>query len=148
MTDPSADIEDLPPDRRSFIRHPADVPLHVERADEQSHERLDGVSYGGLSFFSRTRHEPGTLLRLRIDRFRPAFDAIARVAWCREEASGHRIGVTFDDPDAAFQSRLVEQVCAIEQYREELSRRLGRPVGRDEAAHEWVEHHAARFPDP
>lgn len=148
MNEPTADSEDLPPERRSFIRHPADVPLQIERADDRAEERVDGVSYGGLSFFSRTAYAPGTPLRLRIEQFRPAFDALARVAWCREEGNGHRIGVTFDDPEVAFQSRLVEQICAIEQYREELGRRLGRSVSRNEAARLWVEQYAAGFPDP
>jgi hypothetical protein len=109
-----------PLDRRSFSRHPAHVPLRVGRADAGEIDRIDEVGYGGLSFLSPCGHETGTALRLRIDAFQPAFEAIARVAWCREAADGYHVGVTFDDPEVAFRSRLVEQICAIERYRVEL----------------------------
>lgn len=135
--------------RREFIRHTVHVPLKVERLGDSAPTDGEGVnvSHGGLAFQSPDCPEVGEILRLEIDSVDPPFDGQARVAWCRPEADEYLVGVQFLDPQAAFQSRMVQQVCSIENYRNEVERREGRELSAQEAAAEWVEKFAGRFPD-
>jgi hypothetical protein len=105
------------------------------------------VSFGGLAFLSTTCPDIGEILRLRIPTVEPAFEANARVAWCRAEAGKFLVGAEFLDSAAAFQSRMVEQVCSIENYRQEMQEREGRAITTSEAASEWITRYAGRFPD-
>ncbi|HEX6307766.1 MAG TPA: PilZ domain-containing protein, partial [Longimicrobiales bacterium] len=89
----------------------------------------------------------GEVLRLRIPIVEPTFEAEARVAWCMPEAEKYLVGVEFLDSRAAFQSRMVQQVCSIENYRQEVQEREGRTLTTQEAASEWITKYAGRFPD-
>jgi hypothetical protein len=135
--------------RREFIRHTIDVPLEVETLSRPQARREQGinVSSGGLAFLSSTCPSVGDMIRLRIPTVEPVFEAAARVAWCRPEEEGYLVGVQFVDAAAAFRSRMVQQVCSIENYRKEVAEREGRVLGTQEAAEEWIEKYAGRFPD-
>jgi hypothetical protein len=144
---------------REFLRHTAHVPLEVERVTDRPTAHTDSadaapaseesvnVSHGGLAFVSSSCPAIGDVLRLRIPTVQPPFEAEARVAWCRPEGRRFLIGVTFLDPTAAFQSRMVQQVCSIENYRSEVQQREGRALTPQEAAAEWISKYAGRFPD-
>lgn len=58
------------------------------------------------------------------------------------------IGVCFVDEQEAFQSRMVEQVCQIQHYKNALEADLGREVSAEEAAQEWIGRFAADFYQP
>jgi hypothetical protein len=135
--------------RREFLRHTVHVPLEVDRVGE-SMTRLEqgvNVSYGGLAFLATTCPTVGEILRLRIATVKPVFEARARVAWCRPESGSFLVGVQFLDSRAAFQSRMVQQVCSIENYRKEVQQREGRSLTPQDAADEWIARYAGRFPD-
>ena len=87
------------------------------------------------------------VLHLRIETVDPPFEADARVAWCRSEGDGYLVGVEFLDAADAFSSRMVQQVCSIENYRQEVREREGRDLATNDAAKEWIEKYAGRFPD-
>lgn len=135
--------------RREFIRHTVDVPLEVEALEgaEARSERSRNVSSGGLAFASNICPRVGDLLRLRIPTVQPPFEAAARVAWCRPEDGQYLVGVQFIDSAAAFRSRMVQQVCSIENYRKSVREREGRELETQQAAAEWIEKYAGRFPD-
>ncbi|MBW3552679.1 MAG: PilZ domain-containing protein [Gemmatimonadetes bacterium] len=135
--------------RREFLRHTVDVPLEVERVgdSEPLTEQGINVSYGGLAFLSTVCPEVGEILRIRIPTVEPPFDGRARVAWCRPESGKFLVGVQFLDSAVAYQSRMVQQVCAIESYRKEIARREGRVLTTQDAAAEWIARYAGRFPD-
>lgn len=135
-------------DRRAFIRHPADIPIEIEAVPGEAASRVADVSYGGLAFLAERPQPTGTLLHIRIAGNETALNAKAFVAWCHPEGDGYRIGVRFENPEDAYRSRLLEQVIAIERFREELARAEGREIPRDEAAREWIRRHASGFPDP
>lgn len=134
---------------REFLRHTVDVPLVVERLGGSAALSGQGVnvSHGGLAFVSASCPDVGEVLQLRIPTVKPAFEGQARVAWCRPEAGQYLVGVQFLDPNAAFRSRMVQQVCSIENYRKEVREREGRALTPQEAADEWIEKFAGRFPD-
>lgn len=135
--------------RREFLRHTVDVPLEVERVGEPEALTEQGVnvSHGGLAFLSTQCPSAGEVLRLRIPTVDPPFEGRARVAWCRPEGERFLVGVQFLDATAAFQSRMVQQVCSIENYRKELREREGRLLTTQDAAAEWIALYAGRFPD-
>lgn len=135
--------------RRTFIRHTAGVPLEVTCVPGSPASTLQSVnvSTGGLSFVSDEHHALGAIIQVRIPTVDPPFEARARVVWIKPEGDGYCVGVEFLDANDAFRSRMVEQVCAIEQYRGEVLENEGRELSPQEAAAEWIGRFAGRFPD-
>jgi c-di-GMP-binding flagellar brake protein YcgR len=144
---PGGQVRDNP--RREFLRHTVDVPLEVEQVGDSSPLREQGVnvSHGGLAFVSARCPRVGDVLHIRIPTVRPPFEGEARVAWCRPERDGFLVGVQFLDASVAFRSRMVQQVCSIENYRKEVREREGRTLTAQEAAEEWIARYGGRFPD-
>lgn len=135
---------------RHFMRHPATIPIEVNvlHSSEQAQSQLCNVSGGGLSFESPFEAEAGALISLRIPCVSPVFESTAKVAWCREIASGYELGVEFLDQDDVFRARMVEQVCHIENYKEQVQKTEQRKLSSEEAAREWIAKFAEGFSDP
>jgi len=135
---------------RHFMRHPASMPIEVNALHEslQTISHLCNVSIGGLAFESALEVEAGSVVSLRIPCVTPVFESVAKVAWCRETEHGYELGVEFLDQDDAFRARMVEQICHIETYREQVQQTEHRELSPEEAAHEWISKFAEEFPDP
>lgn len=133
---------------RRFIRHTVDVPLEVWPDGDGPARPQQGlnVSSGGLAFLFDVCPSDGDIVRIRIPTVDPPFEARARVVWCRAEGDRYLVGVEFLDQADAFRVRMVEQVCAIEQYREQVLQEEGRRLDPQEAAAEWIRKFAGRFP--
>jgi hypothetical protein len=133
---------------RHFIRHTIDVPLEVTTvaAGTALNPLSLNVSHGGLAFEVDECLDIGQLIHLRIPTVNPPFEADARVVWCRPEGDRYLAGAAFINQTAAFQSRMVEQICAIEEYRKEVLHQEGRALTPQDAAAEWIERYAGRFP--
>jgi hypothetical protein len=134
---------------RQYIRHPVDVPIEIRtsRASPVTAMRTSDVSHGGLAVRSDQPVAEGALIHVRIPYVQPAFEALARVAWCHPaHDGGHELGIAFLDADDAFHARMVEQVCYIEDYRASVARVEGRHLTAEEAAGEWIAKFAATFP--
>ena len=131
---------------RVYVRHPSEFPVELQGGGsaEGKRERLRDLSEGGLCCRSSIAFSPGERVRVRIPIGDPAFEADGRVAWCRCEGDGYRVGVEFAGPTDAFRALMVEQVCQIEHYHREQSAR-GRALTEEESAREWIEKYAARF---
>jgi hypothetical protein len=134
--------------KREFLRHTADVPLEVELVGGAglAAEQSVNVSRGGLAFLAAACPSIGDELQLRIPTVEPAFEARARVVWCRPEDERFLVGVQFLDAEAAFRSRMVQQVCSIEKYRRDVEKEEGRKLTPEAAASEWIAKFARRFP--
>lgn len=140
------------PQIRKFIRHPSDVPIRVTlgRAADESDlhpcKQLNNVSLGGLAFFSNKDLSVGDIVSVRF----PTLDShhlfSAEVVWRRPHADGWEIGIHFDDPDELYSLRMIEQVCHIEHYRNEVRNSEGRQLTTEQAAKEWVGRYASKFP--
>ena len=133
---------------RAFIRHTAGVPLEVRPVTDGVVRTLESVnvSVGGLSFTSDEDIPVGTIIQIRVPEVDPPFEALARVVWTTPEEDHRCIGAQFLDAADAFRARMVEQVCAIEQYRQEVLEREGRALTAQQAATEWIAKYAGRFP--
>jgi hypothetical protein len=142
-------VEDVK--QRKFIRHPADVPIDftvmVEPGASLQGQAHD-VSLGGLAFEADQCPAHGALISIRIPAVSPPFETRGRVAWCRALDGKYEIGVEFLETAAAFRARMVEQVCHIERYKQEVLEREGRRLNGGAAAREWIQKYAADFPRP
>ncbi|WP_062154438.1 PilZ domain-containing protein [Beggiatoa leptomitoformis] len=135
---------------RKFIRHPTDIPIEVwnENAPIKcEQEPLSNVSLGGLAFKAKHFFPMGTTLRVRVPHVIPPFETVGRVVWCREQPKYYDVGVEFICQEDAFQTRMVEQVCQIERYRNMLEKQ-GRHLSTQDAAMEWIELYGSSFPLP
>jgi hypothetical protein len=133
--------------RREYIRHTADVPIEVRTVDgAQASATGLNVSHGGLAFVSDLCPAAGATIEISIPGVDPPFEAHARVAWCRPENDAFLVGVEFLDRTDAFRARMVEQVCTIERYRQQVREDEGRELSAHEAASEWIGKYAGRFP--
>lgn len=131
---------------REYIRHTVDVPLEV-RVLPSKPVRSVNISHGGLAFTLDDCLTKDQIIELRIDTVKPPFEAQARVVWCKPEGDKYLVGVQFLNSTAAFQSRMVQQVCSIENYRKEVEANEGRILSSQEAAAEWIAKYAGNFPD-
>lgn len=136
-----------PSDKRRYIRHPTDIPILVELADvvEPDTEYLRNISEGGLCFQSKLTLARGTPIRIRIPLVRPVFECIGVVVWCETYGTHSLIGVQFERSEQIFRLRMVEQICHIEHYKR-TAEKHGRLLTSEQAAFEWIERHAGRFP--
>ena len=135
---------------RQFIRHPVDVPVEIRAGGSGTATALHthDISLGGLALQSGFAVAVGSIVDICIACVQPPFAAHARVAWCRaRDDQGFELGVTFLDAEDAFLARMVEQVCHIEEYRKSVQRIEQRVLSSEEAALEWIDKHAARFPE-
>lgn len=133
---------------RSFIRHPSDIPIdfQLEELITDGGDYLRNVSHGGLAFSAKVAVSPGTTIRIKIPLIQPAFQAIGKVTWCHPQNNEFEIGVQFMDEGDTFRARMVEQICHIEQYKQETFEKEGRKLSGEQAAIEWIEKYANEFP--
>jgi Tfp pilus assembly protein PilZ len=133
---------------RSFIRHPSDIPIdfQLEELVAEGNDYLRNVSHGGLAFIAKAALSPGTTVRIKIPLIQPVFQAIGKVAWCHPYHHEFEIGIQFLDESDNFRARMVEQICHIEQYKQEALEKEGRHLTGEQAAVEWIEKYATEFP--
>lgn len=133
---------------RSYMRHPADIPIEFRPTPAAAGEtrRLHDVSCGGLSFIARDALEPGAVITVRIDCVDPVFEAQCRVSWCRRLQDAYLVGAEFLHAQDEYRARMVEQICHIEHYRNEVLAREGRALTGEQAAREWIGKYAQDFP--
>ena len=141
------------PQIRKFIRHPSDVPLQVstervaDRSEEVPCKNLNNVSLGGLAFNSSDNLAPGECVSVCFPLLDQKRCLTGRVVWSRPSTSGFDIGVQFEGADELYSLRMIEQVCHIEHYRREVEQSEGRQLTSEEAASEWIQRYADRFPE-
>jgi len=133
---------------RTYIRHPADIPVQIELKSETANQRrqISNVSYGGLAFESDCIFETGAQIHICIDVVEPQFEAEGIVSYCRRKAGQYLVGVEFIHRDDLYIARMVEQICHIQHYKQLVAAQEGRELSAQEAAHEWISKYANRFP--
>ncbi len=133
---------------RNYIRHPSDIPIdfQAEKLTEAYPDRLKNISQGGLAFQSSTCLSPGSIIRVKIPLVTPVFQAVGRVTWCHARGDQFEIGIEFLDLDDVFRARMVEQLCHIEHFRQQMLEQEGRQLTSEQAATEWIQRFAPDFP--
>jgi hypothetical protein len=133
---------------RLYLRHPTDVPI-CYRLGHPATDRSDclrNISHGGLCFRSRIPIAPGANIHIQIPIAEPVFEADGVVVWCHAADVAFEVGIRFEGMETDYRVRMVEQVCQIEHYRHEALRAEGRELTGEQAAAEWIQQNAARFP--
>ncbi|MCP4335630.1 MAG: PilZ domain-containing protein [Gammaproteobacteria bacterium] len=139
---------------RKFIRHPVDMPIQVRSSrvedeqdiDEDLDQTITNVSLGGLAFESQKAYTISDRVRINIPILDRDNNLIGNVAWCEEAGSGYVVGIKFVKSRDFFRMRMIEQICHIEHYRDEVLRTQGRELSAQEAAAEWISKYAGDFP--
>lgn len=131
---------------RSYIRHPTSIPIQVSAGSEETSQvRVLDLSAGGLCFITDKPVKVGTMVEFDIPITKPDYHGRGVIVWRREESSNsYEVGVRFTSNDEYFRTRMVEQVCQIEDYRQRLALK-GRQLSSEEAALEWIERYSANF---
>ena len=131
-----------------YIQHPITIPIHFQLNDAVSNNGqvpAQNIQYG-LTFESDTQIDPGKEIVLQVPIRERLPEIKGTVAWCKNSGSKYKIAVNFYDAKMAFQARMIEQVCHIEDLRLQMTREEGREVSREDAASVWIKKHAREFP--
>jgi hypothetical protein len=133
-------------ERRKFFRHPVDVPIQIfpQQLRAGEHVPMSDIGEGGIAFQTNVFFENGARLKVRIPHVHPPFEAVGVVCWHRSLDDQLEVGLMFLNEVTPFRVRMVEQICQIEKYRNQL-RVEGHAVSFQNAASEWVEKFAADF---
>lgn len=134
-------------DERKYIRHPVEIPIKISTSDCIDACTLKNISQGGLCVFNKQPFEKGEKVDITISVCEPEFNAKAIVRWCDESERNYFIGIAFLNEQDAFTARMVEQICHIEEYRQQAERQTGQVMSSEQAAREWIEKHAGSFPN-
>lgn len=134
---------------RRFIRYDVDIPIEITLRGDQGRttERVKDLSIGGLCVTMSDCPALGSRLLIRIPCIDPPFQTDVEVVWCLAKGDHYDVGLRLLDPDDAFRVRMVEQVCHIEHYRNEVLAREGRRLTSKEAAAEWISKYSSSFPN-
>ena len=134
---------------REYIRHPSSIPLEIKVADlpGPQNEYLSNVSLGGLSFCSKHKLATGMQIIIRIPLLKDGGQLSGQVVWCKRLGSAYEVGVAFRDKEEAFRTRMVEQICHIEQYKNDIMTHEHRELTSEQAAMEWIKKFAGSFPE-
>ncbi|MGM0766745.1 MAG: PilZ domain-containing protein [Pseudomonadota bacterium] len=133
---------------RRFIRHPTNFPILVFAVDSSQGDQasLCDIGQGGLACSLQRELRAGEPVELGIPSLQPDYRISGLVIRCRRIADGYRVGIRFSDETESFKSKMVEQVCQIEHFRQELCR-VGRELDSETAAREWIERFGRQFAD-
>lgn len=133
---------------RQYIRHPISIPIQVASGDVEEDElQVKDVSGGGLCFTCEKNYNAGDKVNIAISLCHPEFRAEGVVCWCEKKEQGYLIGVVFLEKDVFFALRMVEQICHIENYRQQMIKQSGQAMSTEIAAAEWIQKHASDFPN-
>lgn len=136
---------------REFIRHPSSIPVQLTKQDGDvslGTNTLSNVSYGGVSCHCAEFIEKGNSVKMTIKCIDPSFEIDGRAVWCKPSNGHYEVGVEFNvSKDKMYLLRMVEQICHIEHYRNEVLQNEDREISSETAANEWIEKYAATFPN-
>lgn len=134
---------------REFIRHPSTIPVSIQLLGDHDFEvdTLSNVSLGGISCISKKPMELGSDVMIKVDYLDPDYSIIGTVTRCEKVGEDYELGVEFvSTKQEHFRIRMVEQICHIEHYKKEVLKEEGRDLSIEEAALEWIQKYAHRFP--
>lgn len=134
--------------QRKFLRHPTEIPIriHCEETSRRTVRNLSNISAGGLACRSDEAMPIGCEVMIEIPVSTPPFQTRGAVCWCRALTKGFELGIRFTSQEEVFALRMVEQLCQIERYRKHVKEHQGREIDSAEAAIEWINIYAERFP--
>ena len=133
---------------RNFIRHPADIPIKIIKngSEDCYRQPLHDISIGGLRCWFNEPLAIGAEIIIIIDLVEPVLEIPGRVIWCRAVDDSYELGIEYRGEEDVYRLRMVEQICHIEHYRNEIQLKEGRNISSEQAAREWIVKFAGDFP--
>ncbi|MCW8964201.1 MAG: PilZ domain-containing protein [Gammaproteobacteria bacterium] len=134
---------------RRFTRYTVDMPIKCGTEDGpiEGDSRMQNVSKTGLSFTSKTSITPGSNIRLQIAFSSLPIELTGTVMWCHDMDNYNEMGVKFSGEKTTYSMLMIEQLCLIEQYRQQVKETEGRDLNSKEACKEWIKKFAPDSPD-
>lgn len=131
---------------RKFVRHPSSIPIElaVDRVSVRQVPELRNISSGGFACAVNEPIAVGAAIQLRIPLIWPEYRGCGVVVWCRPAPPCYEVGIEFGLQDA-FKTKMVEQLCQIEHYRQQVLNDEGRELDSEQAAGEWIALYASEF---
>lgn len=132
---------------RRHERFDTSIPVQLNHSDvpEQLTSSLINVSVGGLCFSLTDPMALGDTITINLNHVVPPTELVGTIAWCRRFDDHFELGLEFSDQHDPFLTRMVKQICLIENYRLTQQREVGRELSSDIAAREWIEKYAASY---
>ncbi len=127
---------------------PLKITLNRVADVDESHpcDNLDNVSLGGIAFKSPRALRLGQNVSVSFPLLDESVSLGGKVVWNKKTDKGFLIGLEFEDPQALYQCRMIEQICHIQHYRQQVEQQEGRILSREQAANEWIHRYAQDFP--
>jgi len=134
-------------EKRQFVRHPTSIPIEVRLlAGSHGEVRVSDISLGGLAFSYHWPIALGTEIAIRVPNLAEHLELIGRVVRCQGQHPHWIVGAMFEHREDVFRMRMVQQICHIEAYRQQVLQSEGRNLSSNEASLEWIAANAAHFP--
>ncbi len=132
---------------RKFVRHPSEIPIEIACVGEcdSSLSSLHNLSLGGICCEVDEYYAEGTEIEIHIPLVQPEYEGHGVVVWCRPMQGHYDLGIRFVGEQEAYKTRMVEQVCHIEQYKQTVHEHEGRQLDAEQAAAEWIAKYASQF---
>ncbi|MDX8392206.1 MAG: PilZ domain-containing protein [Mariprofundaceae bacterium] len=134
-------------EKREFVRHPSSIPIDVRLLDgERGEVHMSDISLGGLAFAYHWPIALGVQVAVCVPSLASHIELSGRVVRCCGKISQWMVGVVFEEKEDVFRMRMVQQICHVEAYRQEVMTLENRSISSNEAADEWIATNAAHFP--
>jgi len=106
-----------------LISHPDQVPVEIDRISRK--QAPDHLYMGELAVNSEARIGVGTEVRLHMPTVDPDAKLCGRVIWLHERGDGFVLGISFHSHSEAFRMRMLEQLCHMAAFREQVAGEAG-----------------------
>ena len=132
---------------RSHPRHQTNIPVHLnyEQMTKTHDSELINVSLGGLSFLLPEPASIGDEVEVFLKLVDPPTKIIGHIMWCKRFANHFQVGLKFSRDEDPFLTRMVDQICRIEDYRLQTMETRGVEMSSEEAAAEWISKYAKEY---
>jgi len=134
---------------RRHARHVTGIPIEVtldfNHGYHAENENITNVSSGGLCFICSDRLHQNESVQVRFPVLNREHNLEGKVVWCNKTAMRYEVGLEFDDPEEVERLKMIDQICQIESFRQDLEKREGRKLSGEQAAREWVSKYAGDF---
>ena len=126
---------------RQYVRHATETPIQCMTPHGQLSDNpvMRNVSKTGMCFTTGTKIDPKSNVQLKIPFHGADVELLGTVMWCHDMESHFELGVRFDDNRPDTTTKMIEQICSVEEYRQQVKERERRQISSDEAAREWME---------
>ena len=126
---------------RQYVRHSTEIPIHCTTPHGELGDNpvMRNVSKTGMCFTTGTKIDPKSTIQLTIPFHDTRIEVVGTVRWCHDMESHFELGVRFDENPPEATTRMIDQLCSVEEYRQKVKERERRELSSQQAAQEWME---------